>query len=213
MSVLGQHLLLATAWLVYGAVHSWLASPRTKRWVRSQWPGLAIHYRAFYNTVALVLLSPLAALHFSIANVPLWAWSGLLAWIANGLTMAALLGLLWSLRYYDMREFLGMAPGTRAGLRISPIHRYVRHPWYFFGLVLLWTRDMDSAMWVTASSITVYLIIGSRLEERQLVEEYGPAYQHYRNRVPGLIPLPGRHIDAATAQAIERDAARRSDTA
>lgn len=30
LPLLGQHILLAAAWLAYDTVHSWLASPRTK---------------------------------------------------------------------------------------------------------------------------------------------------------------------------------------
>jgi protein-S-isoprenylcysteine O-methyltransferase Ste14 len=75
----------------------------------------------------------------------------------------------------------------------------VRHPWYALGLLVLWTRDLNAAWLVAAIAITVYLLIGSRLEENKLIAFYGDAYRRYRRRVPGLVPLPGRSLSAREA--------------
>lgn len=206
MSVL-QHMALGAAWAAYAALHSWLASPAIKSWARNRWPGVASRYRLVYNVLAVVLLIPPLALNYGIASVELWSWPRPWNYLANGLAVAALAGFYWSLRHYDSREFLGLRAASRQGLRISPLHRHLRHPWYFFALILIWTRDMDSAFLVTAAMITLYFIVGSRLEESQLIREYGDAYRRYRERVPGLFPFPGRHIDASTARELEAQAA------
>jgi len=39
---------------------------------------------------------------------------------------------------------------------------------------------------------TLYIVIGSRFEERQLTAEFGQPYLDYRQRVPALIPQPWR---------------------
>ena len=75
---------------------------------------------------------------------------------------------------------------------ISPWHRFVRHPWYTLGLVLIWTRDMNAASFVSAEAITLYFVIGSRFEEHKLVAEFGDRYREYQRKVPRLIPLPWR---------------------
>ena len=128
----------------------------------------------------------------------------------------ALAVFAYSLRHYDTGEFLGLrqwrAAETRVEdqerLRISPLHRYVRHPWYSLALVLIWTRDMPPAFLLTAVAATLYFVLGSRLEERKLVTYYGAAYRDYRRRVPALLPLPGRSLTPAEAAALEAAAQR-----
>jgi protein-S-isoprenylcysteine O-methyltransferase Ste14 len=124
------------------------------------------------------------------------------------LAVAAALGFLWSLRWYDGSEFLGLrqwrrdlrAAEDQEGFHLSPLHRYVRHPWYSLGLVLVWTRDMDPAFLMTALMITLYFALGSRLEERKLLVYHGEIYRRYRRRVPGLIPIPWRYLTGQQAR-------------
>jgi len=197
-------LILMSLWLGYFALHSALASLSVKDWVSSRWPGITPRYRLFYNLLAtLFLIPPLWLLHTS-HGTPLWAWHGIGQWLADGLALAALLGFLWSLRYYDMGEFSGLkqAQHTEQDRRfsISEFHRFVRHPWYCFGLVIIWTRDMDPAWLVSCLAITLYFIVGSRWEEQKLITEFGDAYRQYRQRVPGLIPLPGKYLSRREAE-------------
>jgi protein-S-isoprenylcysteine O-methyltransferase Ste14 len=176
----------------------------------------------------VALLLPLAALVWWLNGPLVLAWTGPAWWLAQAAALAALAGFVVSQRGYDMDHFLGVRQlGQRAAitdggvepwepLRIGGFHRYVRHPWYFFGLVILWTRDLHLAGLVSAVAITVYLVIGSRLEEAKLIRAYGPAYSDYRRRVPGLVPLPGRHLSPAEAAELARranadDTARQGD--
>jgi protein-S-isoprenylcysteine O-methyltransferase Ste14 len=85
-------------------------------------------------------------------------------------------------------------------LFISTMHRFVRHPWYFFILVILWTQDMYLSQFVTYWLITLYLIVGSYLEERKLIAQYGEIYRVYCKKVPGLIPLPWRWMSREEAR-------------
>lgn len=126
---------------------------------------------------------------------PLWSWDGIWAWVSNGLGALALAGIVWSSRAYDLREFLGLGPRRPLQvLGLSAAHRFVRHPWYFLGLVWLWTRDMDGARLMAAAVITVYVAIGSYLEDRKLEQTHGAAYRRYRRQVPGLLPRPWRYL-------------------
>ena len=76
----------------------------------------------------------------------------------------------------------------------------MRHPWYFFALVILWTRDMNGAMLLSVVAITIYFVIGSRLEEQKLIAYHGPVYHKYMQMVPGLIPLPWKHLSKTEAE-------------
>lgn len=197
-----QLLLLALAWLGYFVLHSLLASLGVKRWVASRRPALMPVYRLAFNGLAILLLLPVVKLHMAYQGAFLWQWQGAWFWLANGLASAAVLGFFWSLGYYDMAEFFGFRQwrqGTRSvedqeHLRISPLHRFVRHPWYFLALVIVWTRDMNAAQLLSSVLVTLYFLIGSRLEERKLLVYHGDAYRRYRERVPALFPLPWRYL-------------------
>ncbi|MGA7800843.1 MAG: hypothetical protein WCC36_08520 [Gammaproteobacteria bacterium] len=206
--------LLALAWSVYFAIHSVLASLWCKRWIEGRWPGVGRRYRLWYNVAATALLAVPAGLIWSQQGPLLWHWTGLGKWIADAAALLGIAGFVATTRYYDMGAFMGLrvsadtAADAAQPLRISTLHRFVRHPWYFFGLIILWSRPMDAAWLVSAVCITVYAAIGSQLEERKLVALYGDAYRQYRRRVPGLIPLPWRWLDRQGAAALETIAAR-----
>lgn len=199
-------IIILLAWLIYFVIHSALASLAAKTWVAARWPRFTPNYRLAYNLAAtLLLIPPLWILHTN-QTAPLWSWHGLWRWASDGLALAAIAGFWWSLRYYDTREFLGLSqaqdPGRGPRFSLSPLHRHVRHPWYFLGLLIIWTRDMDPTWLTSCIAITLYFAIGSRLEERKLVVEFGEPYRRYQQRVPGLIPFPGRHLSRAEAEEI-----------
>jgi protein-S-isoprenylcysteine O-methyltransferase Ste14 len=201
---------LVLLWLSYAVLHSLFASLWLKRRVAARWPRLAPGYRVGFNLLALVLLLPPLWLTFAWHGPLLWSWQGGWAWLASGLGLAAVAGFLWSTRYYDMGVFCGStqwrtrehAAEDPGGLTLSPLHRHVRHPWYSLGLVILWTRDMDEARLTSALCITLYLWLGSLLEERKLLAFHGEPYARYRERVPGLIPWPGRSLSVDEAHAL-----------
>lgn len=201
---------LAGGWLAYAFLHSLLADLAVKTWVTKRWPTFAPAYRILYNVLAVALVLPLIWATWAIPGAWLWRWSGLWVWFANGLALAALAGFWFSAGSYDMGEFLGMKSlrerrGDAAehdGFRVSPLHRFVRHPWYALGLLLIWTRDMNAPLLVSASVITLYFVIGSRLEERKLVAHFGDAYRTYCRRVPGLVPLPWKRLSETEANSL-----------
>ena len=208
-------IMILLAWLLYFALHSALASLSVKNWVSARWPRFTPYYRLTYNLAAtLLLIPPLWILHTS-QTAPIWSWHGPGRWLANGLAVLAIAGFWWSLRYYDTRQFLGLrqaqSPDHGPRFSLSPFHRWVRHPWYFFGLLIIWTRDMDPAWLTSCIAITLYFAIGSRLEERKLVAEFGEPYRRYQRRVPGLLPIPGRHLSRTEAAEIVTVANRLSD--
>ena len=199
---------LACAWIAYALLHSALAALPVKAWAERRWPGAVRYYRLSYNVFAVIALLPILWLSYGIDGGWLWRWTGAAAWLANGVALAAVVGFLASARHYDMDAFLGLrqlreAASTADGSEVfalSPFHRYVRHPWYFFGLVLIWTRDMNAATLVSALAITFYFVLGSKIEERKLVASHGDIYRRYMACVPGLVPLPWKFLTAEEAR-------------
>lgn len=211
---------LAVLWLGYFVLHSALASHRMKHRIGHLGPRWTAVYRLLYNGIALLTLLPLLWWLYQKPGPMLWQWHGLSAWLASALALAAVAGFVVTWRQYDGDEFLGWrqwrermreADG-REEFCISTFHRHVRHPWYCFGLVILWTRDMNLALLVSALLMTAYLIVGAHLEEQKLLRRHGEAYRRYMARVPGLMPWPGRSLSQAEADDLIRLAAdRRSD--
>ena len=202
--------LLAICWIGYFALHSALASLAAKRRVAAAWPQLMPYYRLAFNLLASLLILPILWLTYHDPWPTLWRWQGAAAWLSNGLALSALFGFWLSLRSYDMQEFLGLRQLQRNNRKVedqehfhlSPFHRYVRHPWYFFGLVLIWTRDMNAGTLLSGVFITLYFAIGSRMEEKKLLVYHGDAYRRYMARIPGLIPLPWKSLSAMEAKAL-----------
>ena len=203
-------LLLTLIWLAYFGLHSLLASLRVKEWVARKLPEIMPAYRLLSATI---LLAPPLWLTFRFEGPPVFVWPDPLRWLSLLMTVTALAAFFWSLRYYDTREFLGLRQWyarenrveDQERFRISPMHRFVRHPWYSLALVLVWCRDMNAAMLVSSIAISAYFVVGSHLEERKLIQYHGEVYRKYRNLVPGLIPLPWRYLDRAATAALQRE--------
>ena len=193
---------LLACWVAYALFHSLTASHLCKNWVKWRWPTIFASYRLLYNGLAVLLLVPIAWLAFRFPGPMLIVWTGVLFWLLNGLAALSVLAFLRNGSGYDLQVFLGLRPESCEStpkLVISGWHRFVRHPWYSLGLVLLWTRDMSAASLISTLAITVYFVVGSRLEERKLLVEFGERYREYQRRVPGLLPRPWRRLSKADA--------------
>ena len=101
----------------------------------------------------------------------------------------------------DTWSFLGLRqlreiPRAPSRFVATGLYRWVRHPLYAAGLFLIWlTPLMTSSVLALNLVLTLYVLVGSRLEDRRLVREFGTDYRDYQRRVPALIPIrwPSRH--------------------
>ncbi|HTY99094.1 MAG TPA: hypothetical protein VMB75_04630 [Rhodocyclaceae bacterium] len=205
---------LAFAWLAFAGLHSLLASLTAKEWLARRWPAAMPRYRLAFNGIALATTLPLVWASYAFDGAPLWQWPPEWRWLSWAMAIAGLAGFLAASRAYDMDAFLGLRQlrehdtGTseREGFRISAYHRHVRHPWYFCGLLLVWSGDKTAPLLLSALAITLYFVVGSWLEERKLIALYGEAYRQYMAKVPGLLPLPWKRLSAEEAAALMQHA-------
>ncbi|MBK7701540.1 MAG: hypothetical protein IPI34_00955 [bacterium] len=199
MNALAQITLVAAAWCV---LHSLLIAPGLESRLRRRLGPRAAWSRLAYNLVATVTL--LAALLFfhRLPADPLWRWHGL--WqISRAALMVAALWLGWlGARAHDNAVFLGLRQirDARAGRTPLPprfsrggVLGLIRHPWYSAGILLLIVmRDFTTTNVVWRAVFVLYLLLGTWLEERKLLQIFGDDYAAYRREVPAFLPRPGR---------------------
>jgi protein-S-isoprenylcysteine O-methyltransferase Ste14 len=99
----------------------------------------------------------------------------------------------------DHFELFGLHQGYRAlkGLpepdarfQKKGFYRSVRHPVQAGTMLGLWaTPVMNTGHLLFSAGLTLYILIGLTLEERDLVKSLGEAYERYRLEVPMLLPL------------------------
>jgi methanethiol S-methyltransferase len=192
-SVASNMLLVA----LFGLQHSGMARPSFKaivtRWVPD----------ALERTVYIVMAS-LTVWVLCLGWQPLpqriWSATGIVGvildagfWLGFVLVYAAtlllnhfhLLGLSQTYRAYVAR----MPDVTSDRLQVKGPYRLVRHPLMTGLLLCFWCASTFTAghlLW--ASGLTGYILLGTFLEERDLVARFGAAYRAYAARVPAFIP-------------------------
>lgn len=188
----------------FGLAHSLTAGPRFKDWMRRTLGERAYHglYRLLYNTfsaltVARTLLAVALLPDQRLYSVGLPGAAALVAIQGIGA-----LGLAFSLLLTDLPRFLGLSqlatyvtgqplPLLPVPFRANGPYELVRHPLYFFSLLLIWaTPFMTVNVLLFNLGATAYFIVGTYFEERKLLALYGQRYQAYRQRVPRLLPWP-----------------------
>jgi protein-S-isoprenylcysteine O-methyltransferase Ste14 len=101
-------------------------------------------------------------------------------------------------RHYSLKQFIGIGQLRGAssgglarggGIDSTGVLGLVRHPWYTGLVLLLWARDLDVVRLVVNAVLTGYVAVGTRLEERKLVYEFGDDYVRYQKRVSMFVPL------------------------
>lgn len=195
-------LQLILLWCGYFMLHSLLASQVFKAFVNRKLPAIYPSYRLFYNLIALITLAPIAIIHFQDDSSLILIWPEWTNTLTTTASITALAGFVWSLKYYDMAVFSGINSSRKEKLSISPLHRYVRHPWYLFALIIIWSRDLSSIQLSSSILITLYFFIGARLEEKKLLGEFGLSYGDYMRFVPGIIPRPWKWLSTGRMKQI-----------
>ncbi len=185
------------AWVLYGALHSLLASASAKalaeRWLGQ---GVSRYYRLLYNIIVTLTLLPLLALvvlspDLEISHIT-FPWLALTLLVEGVSVLGLLAGVLQTgaLRFLGLAQITGSPDfGGPSKLEISGLYRYVRHPLYLFGLLIIWLLPLMT--WnILAFNLgaTIYILVGIQFEERRLLKEFGQAYADYQRRVPMLIP-------------------------
>jgi methanethiol S-methyltransferase len=198
MNIVDQHLLLACGWLLWCVLHSVLIAESWMRIVRRRLGKWTAYYRLSYVLFSGASLLPVFYLQIRIESPLLWSWPSPLEPLQwTGVAVSAVI-FLTAARRYDQRFFFGLRQISEhlagrdaefAGFAADGILRYMRHPYYSAGILLLlvW-GDVTVATLIMKATGIGYFLVGAVLEERKLVARFGDAYRRYQHEVPMFIP-------------------------
>lgn len=185
-------LILLLSW---GLLHSLLASNGIKSWLAGRLGGPAMRgYRLFYNIFSLFSFLPVLYLTATLPDAPLYSIPFPFAY---GFFLVQALGvilLIVGVLQTDTLSFIGLRQllqGEKSSNLVSSgLYKYVRHPLYTAGLLVLWlSPSMTINSLVFTIGATIYILIGAYYEEKKLVREFGQTYLDYKSRTPMLIPF------------------------
>ena len=187
--------LVVIAWCV---LHSAMISISVTEYLKKRLGPVFRFYRLFFNLIAILTLIPVALFAYSIQTQVIFHWNGYMRIGQVILLGIAVLLFFLGARKHDARQFLGIrqikegtankALSDTGELDTSGVLDITRHPWYLGVILFIWARQLDVSAILLNVIFTAYLIVGTYLEEKKLVGEFGEKYLAYQKRVSMLIP-------------------------
>ncbi|OMC28580.1 methanethiol S-methyltransferase [Mycobacterium colombiense] len=209
---IGQAVLVNMLLLgLFGLQHSVMARPGFKaRWTRVVPPSIERSTYVMLSNAVLVLL------YWQWRTMPAVIWdvelpAGRLAlWTLFGLGWVIALASTFMINHFDLfglrQVYLASRaqPYTDLEFHVRFFYRLVRHPLMLGFIIAFWAAPTMTAGHLLFSIVmTGYILVATRIEERDLVAALGDDYRNYRREVPALLPLgrrprggPSRPADA-----------------
>lgn len=197
----GRSLLVNAALLgLFAVQHTVMARPGFKRWLTRCVPASMER-----STFVLAASAALGLMMWQWRPLPQIVWHAGTPAISWGLQALSLAG--WALAivstflisHFDLfglrQVWLGATNRSYepVGFRLIGPYRLVRHPLMVGLLIGFWaTPTMTLGHLFFSIMTTLYILVGVWFEERDLVREHGEAYESYRRRVRGFVPMPRR---------------------
>ncbi|HSO11374.1 MAG TPA: isoprenylcysteine carboxylmethyltransferase family protein [Anaerolineales bacterium] len=187
-------LWLILAVIVWGVVHSIMASLGFKDSLRRMFGnGFMRMYRLFYNIFSMISFVPILYLMTELPapnmyQVPM-PWNYLML-AGQGISVILLFVAVLQM---DILSFVGLRQlfeEEKTGKLVTEgFYRFMRHPLYTFGLLILWlSPSVTVNSFVIYIALTIYIFVGAYFEERKLLREFGQEYAQYQSVTPMLIP-------------------------
>jgi protein-S-isoprenylcysteine O-methyltransferase Ste14 len=199
MAGIEDQILLNALWVVWCVFHSVLISHAIIDLMKRKLGELFTYYRIIFVLVSIGTLLPLFFFQVSLPHSVLFNWHESWQYLRIAMILYAGMCIIGGFWAYDVQYVIGIRQIRLYMVRSSePLHsmetkgilRYVRHPWYAAGLMLVWAGGTITDVNVSVRIIlSVYLIVGTYLEERKLLVEIGEPYEKYREEVPMYFPV------------------------
>ena len=194
-----KYWILALFWITYCILHSGLITNSVTVFFKQRLGDNYKYFRIFYNIFAIVTLIPIVFYTYSIRQDPFFSWEGFLMPVRYFLLTSGLIILYAGSRHYDMQTFLGLRQiklgvshsliNTSGKIDSTGILGIIRHPFYSGSILILWSNDLDTSILIVNIILSLYLIIGTLLEEQKLIQEFGKEYSEYQKKVSMLFPI------------------------
>ena len=195
-----EYLFLTVLWSGWCVMHSFLISSTIISFMERQFSGYDRWYRIFYNIFSLVTLTVPVFYLKSLHSPALFKWQGGWFFIRFFMLLLAFVLFREGARRYRLTSFLGLDQ-LRTGKRDvllngqetfsrSGIFGIIRHPWYGGSILLVWSGAQVYSVATTfvAVILTFYLIVGTFLEEKKLLTQYGEEFRVYQQKVSMFFP-------------------------
>jgi protein-S-isoprenylcysteine O-methyltransferase Ste14 len=197
---------------LFGLQHSVMARPAVKQ--RSSWLIPPSIERSTYVLLAGLALALLFWLWRPLPST-VWELDGLARLAVHGLFALGWMVLLVAAVAIGPLDLLGLERVlAHAHGRVAPSAVFrtpgpyvlVRHPLMTGFLLVFWAAPtMTAGRLLLAVSMTGYILVAIRLEERDLRDTFGSRYRRYQEEVPALLPLPRRRFRAPADRAAKDD--------
>ncbi len=194
-----KYFILAVLWIIFCALHSALISVTFTNFIKKKIGDYYRFYRLFYNIFSIVTLIPVLIYTAFIRQPPFFVWNGYLLLIKYILLFLGILCFVMGAMRYSFGQFFGLAQikeganhnlmNKTGKLSSRGILGFVRHPFYAGIFPFIWSSDLDTTGLIVNIILSIYVLIGTLLEERKLILEFGNAYREYQQKVSMLFPL------------------------
>jgi len=191
-TMLGFNTLLCLAFFLQ---HSGMIRQGYCRWSSKLIPS---HYQGAVYAIASGVVLLTLVVFWQESSRTLVSVDGILRRCLRAVYCFAMLGMVWSILALGSFDGLGLKPvlDRLRKTRSSPIpftvrgpYRWVRHPLYLFCLLMIWAYpDITMDRLLFNVLFTAWIVVGTVLEERDLVVAFGNGYRDYQRAVPMLLP-------------------------
>lgn len=186
--------------LLFAVQHEIMARPWFKAIVTRFIP------RAIERSVFVLLASGILILMFwqwRPIGGELWSVTGPASWgfwAVAALGWFVVLGSTFIINHFDLfglRQVVLHATGreyTVVGFKLRLFYKVCRHPLMLGFIIAFWaTPHMTFTHLLFAGLMTLYILVGVRFEEKDLIAAHGDDYREYKKQVRGLVPLPKKN--------------------
>ena len=195
-----RYLFICGLWTAYCILHSFLISTSFTKFISRLLKKYYAFYRLFYVLSSLILLILLIDYTSPYDNEIIVSYTYSWSIVRYALMYGSLLLFFWAFFFnYDSLSFFGIRQILNSGKELTIIPAgaikkngllgVIRHPMYLALIIFLWSTIFTLMDLLINSLLTIYVIIGTILEEKKLVLEFGDAYIKYQHEVPMLIPF------------------------
>ena len=191
---INPHIWLAVCWIIFGALHSVLATDNIKDFIHTLMQRNFKFYRLSYSIIATTMITYVLFLNFSIESILLWkpTTPEKIASIITG--VIGLSAMIICIRKYFF-DLSGVNVFSRKvsenKLQVNGLNKYVRHPLYSATVLFAWSffffQPLLSNL-ISCICISLYTLVGIYFEEQKLIKTFGNDYKEYAAKVPMIIP-------------------------